>query len=97
MDGIDDVTEKATATTGDDDDDAHDASASRTSMGDVDGGDDAEPAPMTLKEANSLDLLMSAMFKFIHSTCYQDGEYQLSGQRIPAIRTAVVVFSVHTK
>ena len=49
MDGIDDVTEKATATTGDDDDDdAHDASASRTSIGDVDGGDDAEPAPMTL-------------------------------------------------
>ena len=76
MDGIDDVTEKATATTGDDDDDdAHDASTSRTSIGDVDGGDDAEPAPMTLKEANSLDLLMSAMFKFIHSTCYQDGEY----------------------
>ena len=32
---------------------------------------------MTLKEANSLDLLLSAIFKFIHSTCYQDREYVL--------------------
>ena len=56
------------------------AATTSTSSGAV-GDDDDEataaestPKPMSLKEANSLDLLMSAMFEFIHSTCYRDGE-----------------------